>query len=311
MSLLRLLLLLAAVPAWAVDQPPIKSAMDYQPRQITIGDRVKVTFRITAPLALDLSPPSGATCFGDWEILGYQALPSRDAGGGQLERAYEYTLTAWTPGKVTLPAIAFSWTTTGRRKGVFRTEPAAIQVDSVLAREKDPKEMRPPKGFIGFRSVWPWIWAGLAVLSVAALIWWWRRRRIRAEAAAGGAPAVPARPPEETAREALEELAASGLAESGEIKLFYIRLSDIVRRYIEGRFGISALDRTTAELLPEIRRNPALSRLAPEIRNFFEDCDLAKFAKYIPKPEDITTDLAHARRVVDETARRASTGAPQ
>jgi hypothetical protein len=116
------------------------------------------------------------------------------------------------------------------------------------------------------------------------------------------------RPPEDLAREALAELAASGLAESGEVKLFYVRLSDILRRYIEGKFGIPALDRTTTELLPEVRRSPALGRFAPEIRDFFEDCDLAKFAKYVPKPEDIANDLAHARKVVDETASKMPMG---
>jgi len=115
---------------------------------------------------------------------------------------------------------------------------------------------------------------------------------------------IPLRPPEDIAREALDELAASGLAASGEVKAFYIRLSDILRRYIEGRFGIPAMDRTTAELLPEIRRHPELGRMAPEVRAFLDDCDLVKFAKYVPVAEDLSADLARARRVVDETATR-------
>jgi len=62
------------------------------------------------------------------------------------------------------------------------------------------------------------------------------------------------------------------------------------------------MDRTTAELMPEIRKNPALRDFNAEFRTFFEDCDLAKFAKYVPSAEDIAHDLAHGRKVVDATA---------
>lgn len=276
--------------------------MDFQPRKMTIGDRIRFTFEVTAPVGMDISPLAGATVFGEWEVLESRPAAPRDAGGGMLERTYEYTLTTWAAGKSEFPGLALSYTTTGRKSGVYRTPPAAITVDSVLAGEKNPQEMRPPKGLIGYRSIWPWVWGALAVAAAFAAAWWWRRRRIRAALAAGLLPGVPLRPAEDVAREALDELAVSGLAESGEVKLFYIRLSDIIRRYVEGKFGIPALDRTTAELLPEIRRDPRLGRLAPEIRNFFEDCDLAKFAKYVPSPDDIMGDLAHARKVVDETA---------
>lgn len=301
--LFALFLLVLSGAAGAAAEEPVTVRMDFSPRKITVGDRVTFKFSVESPAGTQVMPPASATVFGEWEVLGFRPLSPREGKAGAVIREFEWVMTAWTTGKITLPSLRFTYTGTGGKPGSASAPPALMEVESVLARDKNPQDLKPPKGLIGYRNIWPYIWAALAVLAVSFLVWWWRRRRKRmAEIAAGIVPGVPVRPAEDIAREALDELVASGLAESGEIKLFYIRLSDIIRRYIEGKFGISAMDRTTAELMPEVRRHPALGGLNAEFREFFEDCDLAKFAKYVPSAEDIAHDLARGRKVVDETA---------
>jgi len=91
--------------------------MDIQPRQMTIGDRVKFTFRVQSPVGMEISPRGGATIYGDWEVLEFRPLAPRDAGNGMLERAYEFTLTTWNTGKVTFPGLVLTYTPTGRKAG--------------------------------------------------------------------------------------------------------------------------------------------------------------------------------------------------
>jgi hypothetical protein len=276
--------------------------MDFSPRKITVGDRVTFRFSVEGPAELAVTAPLSATVFGDWEVLGCRTLPDKTGKSGAVVREYEWVMTAWTTGKITLPSLRFTYTRTGARPGSASAPPALMEVESVLARDKNPQDLKPPKGLIGYRNIWPYIWAALAVLGIAFLAWWWQRRKKRLAAlAAGIIPGVPVIPAEETARAALDELASSGLAET-DVKVFYIRLSDILRRYIEAKFGIPAMDRTTAELMPEIRKHPALRDFNSDFRIFFEDCDLAKFAKYVPSAGDIAHDLAHGRKVVDATA---------
>ena len=302
MSILGAALLLVSSVGLSAEAP-VAVKMDFSPKKITIGDQVKIRVAVEAPAGVKLAPPPSASIFGEWEVLDYRALPGKAGDAGKTVSEYEWTMTVWTTGKIAVPSLRFAYVNGAGKPGYADTLPALVEVESILAREKDPQDLRPPKGLIGYRNIWPYIWAALAVLGVSFLIWWWQKRRKRMAAiAAGILPGVPVKPAEDIAREALDELATSGLAESGEVKVFYIRLSDILRRYIEGKFGIPAMDRTTAELMPEIRRHSALNGLNSEFRAFFDDCDLAKFAKYVPSVDDIATDLARARRVVDATS---------
>jgi hypothetical protein len=105
---------------------------------------------------------------------------------------------------------------------------------------------------------------------------------------------------------ALIELAAltePPLATEDDVARFHERLSDIVRRYLELRFGLRAPEQTTAEFLQEMR---GCTHLLPDqqsaLRDFLERCDLVKFARVIPCPEECGALAELARRVVVETA---------
>ena len=53
-------------------------------------------------------------------------------------------------------------------------------------------------------------------------------------------------------------LAARQLPQKGLVLDFYVLLSDTVRRYVEGRFGIRAPEQTTKEFLQAARHHPAI-----------------------------------------------------
>ena len=85
------------------------------------------------------------------------------------------------------------------------------------------------------------------------------------------------------ALEELAKLAAGQLVEAGRFHEFYFRLSDIVRRYLEGRFGIMAPEQTTEEFLREAGRNPVLSEVHKELlAGFLRAADMVKFARLQP-----------------------------
>jgi len=67
-------------------------------------------------------------------------------------------------------------------------------------------------------------------------------------------------PAHEIAFRALQELVADNPAEKGEVKLFYQRLSHILRCYIENRFSLHAPEQTTEEFLDNLRSSEDLNR---------------------------------------------------
>jgi hypothetical protein len=88
-----------------------------------------------------------------------------------------------------------------------------------------------------------------------------------------------------------------------EVEQFHRRLSDVLRRYLELRLQLPALEQTTAEFLEHMHRAPQLTTAHQELlRSFLARCDLVKFAREIPSPDECRETAAMARRFIEETA---------
>jgi len=301
----RLMVALACLAAMRAEAYEIRVGASIKPQTVTIGDRILYEAAFQVPPGFKATPAFTATQFADWEVFGTRAAPPRQLPGGTVEQRVAVMMTVWTTSVTATPALPFTISAPGVKPQQVTVPAVKITVESVLAKAEDKSNLRMPKGMIGYRNWWPYIVAALAAVAIGIAIWAWRRRRRRRELEALGLlPGVPRRPPEETAREALDALLASPLLEEGQVKLFYVQLGDIIRRYLEGRFRVSALDRTTAELLPELRGVAALRDLMSDVRLFFDTCDLVKFAKFVPDRSDIDADVARARHLIDSTAAR-------
>lgn len=112
---------------------------------------------------------------------------------------------------------------------------------------------------------------------------------------------VPVKLPHETALEELEAIRSS-LAQSGDMKEFFVRISDCIRCYIERAFLVKAPEMTTEEFLNSLRASPALTIEQKDLlKDFLKACDLVKFAKYSPSAKESETVFAAAQRFVEET----------
>ena len=151
-------------------------------------------------------------------------------------------------------------------------------------------------------QLWDW-WSflGWVVLFAAAgavlffAMRFWRGRRQKEKPAL---PEGPPRPPHEIALEALSRLEQSDLLRKRELKLFYSELSDILRRYMQGRFGVDTLDRTTWEIDRLLKETGVSLAVSDSARDILEEADLVKFAKYYPSSEIPLQTLEKTRRLI-------------
>ena len=104
---------------------------------------------------------------------------------------------------------------------------------------------------------------------------------------------------EEIAREAVERLLARKLVEQGHFKQFYLELSEIVKRFLGSNLGVHSLERTTEEFTRDLRGVSVPSAQYRMIREFLEDCDLVKFAKYRPGAAEVEQIIARSRSMID------------
>ena len=135
--------------------------------------------------------------------------------------------------------------------------------------------------------------AGAVLLALGALgIWRWLRRRRQ--------PRVLL--PFEVALQRLEEMRA--LMQPARAREFSIAVSDVVRRYIEERFGVTATHRTTEEFLHDLLESShaPLARHRALLSEFLQQCDLVKFAGMSLTLHNMESLHHSARAFVLETA---------
>ena len=83
----------------------------------------------------------------------------------------------------------------------------------------------------------------------------------------------------------------------------FVRLTDLVRSYLETRFEIPASTRTTPEFLAELnsRTSPLPEAQRPFLRDFMTAADQVKFAKAPPSGELLDDALSRAEELVEST----------
>ncbi len=145
--------------------------------------------------------------------------------------------------------------------------------------------------------------AAIVVAAAAGLLVLWRRRRVRP---------IEARRvmAHEAAYEALEMLLARGLVEEKRYREFTAEVADILRRYIEDRFGLRAPERTTEEFLVEAGAGLDVDGERKRIlADFLVHCDLVKFAALEPSADDVKRTFDTAKDFIDTTRQEEVSGA--
>jgi hypothetical protein len=173
----------------------------------------------------------------------------------------------------------------------FKIVEAALPDNADVADIKEPLRARP--------ALWPFFLA-------AALLWaaWYAWKRWKARAAPSGRDvSVIAVPPETVASRAISELRASGLWESDQAA-YYLRLTDILRSYLEARYGEPVTAMTSAEVERVVKARAQDLQIGGSVRELLARADLVKFAKAKPAPDEGPRDADLALSVVAATTPR-------
>jgi len=318
----------AAPPAAPTAAGSVTARIVLPPGEITVGDPVILKLTVTHPPGTVIDYPDAA------KLTGPEAQGAPESGGAEGgepapprllveevqpveakpplpgETSWSIRVRPFAPGDLTIPAMTLSYRLPGSSEHqTIATEPATLHVVSVL---KGPgEEAADIKGPWWLARLWgPWILGGLAALALAGLAWWlWRRYRRRPPkpVAAPVAPRVAVESAWARAVRELDRLLRQGLVAQGRVKEFHVLLSEIVKRFLGGRHGFDALDRTTLEVLGALSRQMVDPEIQQQARRFLESCDLVKFAKHRPTESEIAATVEAARALI-ETGRPRATG---
>lgn len=277
--------------------PSLAVKAEVSPTSAKVGDVVMLEIRVEHPLTLVIDPPTFAKELGAFEIRTSTQLPVELQGDKGIDR-FRAELQSFTTGQHKLPGLEVPYHNAMGQAGRVKTPELVVTIEEFPPGPKDKGDIRGIVGAIG-PVAWPAWWLVFAAIlfSALCLLLWRKRQRARQ-----GPPPPPPIPPDQEALAKLRELEASTLLANGKIKEFYSALSDIVRLYLEQGFKVMALERTTAELMRDLRRNPHVQTdWHATLRHLLEACDLVKFAKFRPSSEEGKEELNKAIQFVEHS----------
>lgn len=295
-------LLLSFPPAGAgeADRVSVSTAVDRS--VITIGDLITLSVTVTHAPEVEIRPPAPGVALGDFEVRDSVTHPARREGDRVIER-FDLVLTTFETGDFSIPPIEIGYREAGENDDqILETESFSVTVESVNPDEDgEIREIKPPWEIpVSLLSVLIPVAIGLAALLAGLGAWRYLRRR-RGRPSRDKRKAEPMIPPHLTALAALRELQASNWLEKGRIKAFYSRASEIIRRYIEGRFRVAAMESTTTELMAALRPVGISRQVHAGIGRLLELSDLVKFARYRPSEKKSREALSWAFEIVETT----------
>ncbi len=270
--------------------------IEVNPRKITVGDPIDMVMSVKVPKGAKVVFPTQEN-FRPAEILKIDTLTAKDD-----RLSVRYTISLYEPGKQELSDLPILLLAGGETETLW-VDPGYIEVKSILEERADTslRDVKPPiKMKWRLSDVAPYIVITLALIVMAILgyIIWRRYKHKKGEIPVYTPPPLP---PHIIALRKLEELRIKKLWQNGFIKEFHSELTEIIKEYIEKRYGFSALEMTSAEIF-ELRKiwAPQDDLFIP-MRRMMTCADLVKFAKFKPEPQENERSLNVAFTYVEAT----------
>ena len=303
----HILILGALIPAVTMSAAPaisIKASADST--VMLMGDRnllhVSVDMPSDSPVQLldfpVLAPGTEYIPFNGVDVVASDSSSVIENGRRKID--FTFTIQAFDPGTLTIPPFAALPSQSGDTafSNIVTLKVLPVDVDSLETINPMESIVEPGSRWYDYIPGWL-LWVLAAVAAVVAAFFcikFFRKAKETVELRRN-----PPVPPYELAISRLNTLRSRNLAESGHEKEYYTELVDILRQYLEGRFGIYAMEMTSSQIVKALRSNPATRMTADEVRQVLSIADFVKFAKVRPLTDDNIKAFARASAFVEQT----------
>ncbi|UCH13531.1 MAG: hypothetical protein JSV22_10500 [Bacteroidales bacterium] len=269
--------------------------------QILIGDQVNMQIEvIKSGDASVIFPAFEENLTDEIEIVNISGIDSAELEDYKTALYQNLTITAFDSGLLYIPPVDFLYISKGFTDTISSSanylEVFPVKIDTT-GTIRDIKGLYKAPYSLG--ELYPYI---LALIFIGLLVWfiiYYIEKKKKDE------PILrKVRPPEMPhiiALRELDKLKAEKLWQQNKVKLYYTRLTEIVRTYIERRFEIMAMEETTSEILNEFQEREIENVNYSILEQLLNLADLVKFAKSEPLPDENITHMDNAYAFVKNT----------
>lgn len=242
------------------------------------------------------------TIIAEIEVISKSQADTIDLENNRRQINQDIIIQSFDSGLYTIPPIQYIV-----GKDTFKANPLALKVipvsvDSLQTIHGQADVIYPNSRWYDFlpdfiTDYWGWILVVIIIIlgAIFALLLYKKKLPIALT------PAQKEIPPYELAIQLLEKLRDEKLCERGQEKEFYTRLTDILRSYIDSRFGINAMEMTTTQIIESLNSNNETVGTKSYVEQVLEIADFVKFAKVRPLPDDNVKSYNWALQFVKET----------
>lgn len=266
-----------------------------------IGEQTGITVEVTCDPGQNIEFPQ----YGDTIMRGLEIIPpvTTDTtyinNNRRMTVSRKYIVTSFDSAQYYIPSIDVL--VDGQP---YRSDAVALLFQTVTMSDEDANQLFGPKEIMKVPMTFSEIWPMLLALAIAIVLYFLISylisvfrdnkpiiRRIKLE------PKVPAHI---RAISEIEKLRADNSAHGSDPKEYYTKLTDIVRLYINERFGFNATEMTSSEIMEHLREKNDAGELT-ELANLFETSDFVKFAKFFPQLGENDRNLIGAMDFIQNT----------
>ncbi len=262
--------------AFSAEAPSVRTSV--WPKRAAVGDEIQLFLRVASPERFTVAPPPKEARLSPFELKKIERLPPVVRNRHVIE-TYKLTLTVFELGELTIPSLAIDFSGAAGSGRILST-PVKIQVVPVAKHPEKSDTLKPIKDPVSLdmRRMREVLLAVVAALLSSVLAFKVIRRRLRQKRI----NLEGLKSPHERALGELDRLRRRSLLREGKVKEFYSELADILRRYFSRRYGVETLERTTAEIMVELRGKGLVKTVLDKAGRMLGSADLVKFAKFIP-----------------------------
>ncbi len=186
----------------------------------------------------------------------------------------------------------------------YKTNPLALKVITMDVDTLHLNQFFPPKDVQDNPFMWeewsPLFWLSTILLLLIAIGVYLYLRYKQNKPIISRILIVKHIPAHQKALTAIDKIKQNRMQNSENQKEYYTQLTDTLRKYIEERFGFSAMEMTSTEIIARLR-NTGDPTMISELRELFNTADLVKFAKHSTLINENDLNLVNAVNFIDQT----------
>lgn len=291
-----LFLFLLALAPLSAQQITVKASTDTS--KYKVGDYITYKLQLTYNKNIQINYPSIKDSIKSLEFI-KEDQPVKHESSAKVMETRTVIFSKYDSSIVRIPSYKISYLD-GKNQGFVTVNPLTLIVETVqVDTTKDIQDVKAP-----IEIPFNWVLALIifAIVFILALTGYYIYKYYQKKKQPHEKTKVIIKiPPHELALKELRTLDEKHLWQEGKVKQYHSEITEIIRKYFEGRFNFAALEMTTAEVLKNLHISPGGTEIKDLTEKFLNNADLVKFAKFIPIPTVNAEMMSQAVSIVFQT----------